>query len=695
MTTTKDISLNSPLRSLSKRVTKTIEALESSGVASIFDLMWLLPLRVHKVPPIQPISTARDNTYFRGSGKIASFQSRPNFRAKGKNRVPLSNLTIIVCDENNQGNIQLKWFNCYPSVVHKLQSLDSISFAGVVQSFQGNLQIVSPETTDIESLDEKNFIIQYPTINGVSSTHLKKLVDKIPDSLWHSADVAIPTPSDLPGLMEALRVLHAKVAPEQWHDNVKSQARKALAYYEFFFEQIKHRVRKKKLNQSTAISISNQNCDSDLKLFSSYFPYQLTTDQLSTLKTIFSDIEGPGPMMRMVQGDVGCGKTTVALCAGLKVIQAGHQVALMAPTESLAQQHFKNLLEFSKLAKFKPALLLGGFTSSQKSTVLSGLKDGSIDFVIGTHSLFQDSVDFKSLGLAIIDEQHKFGVNQRIRLVGKTEGAHCLLMSATPIPRSLSLTQYGDLEISIIKTLPGHRKGFKTKIITPETYTKFLSFLKTRLSMDEQAYIVVPAIEESEGMDIANLNETLLRFKQYFPDQEVAGLHGQLKSEAKQSILNDFTKGNINLLVSTSVVEVGIDVENATVMAILNPERFGLSSLHQLRGRVGRGSKPGFCFLVCDKIPSIDSLERLRVIESTGDGFKIAEEDLRIRGEGDLFGTSQSGSGGFRRVANIVSDYELLELARANVEELSLKPDFLNLSYVVAMAQNDHVVYTV
>ncbi|MBH47966.1 MAG: hypothetical protein CME71_07315 [Halobacteriovorax sp.] len=695
MTTIKEISLNSPLRSLSKRVTKTIEALESTGVASIFDLMWLLPLRVHKVPPIQPISMAKDNTYFRGSGKVASFQSRPNFRAKGKNRVALSNLTIIVCDRDNQESIQLKWFNCYPSVVQKLQSLDSISFAGVIQSFQGNLQIVSPETSDIESLDAKNFIIQYPTVAGVSSTNLKKLIDKIPESLWHSADVSIPIPSDLPGLMEALRFLHAKVSPEKWHEDAKTKARKALAYYEFFFEQIKHRVRKKKLNQSAAISISNQNSKSDLERFSGFFPYELTCDQTSTLETIFSDLQGPGPMMRMVQGDVGCGKTTVAFCSGLKVIQAGHQVALMAPTESLAQQHFKNLLELSKLANFTPALLLGGFSNSQKTSVLSGLKEGSINFVVGTHSLFQDSVEFKSLGLAIIDEQHKFGVNQRIKLVGKTEGAHCLLMSATPIPRSLSLTQYGDLEISIIKTLPGHRKGFKTKIITPDTYTKFLSFIKTRLSMGEQAYIVVPAIEESEGMDIANLNETLLRFKKYFPDHEIQGLHGQLKSDEKQAVLNDFTKGDIDLLVSTSVVEVGIDVENATVMAIINPERFGLSSLHQLRGRVGRGTKPGFCFLVCDKIPSVDSLERLRVIESTSDGFKIAEEDLRIRGEGDLFGTSQSGSGGFRRVANIGSDYELLELARSNVEELSLKPDFLNLSYVIAMAQNDHVVYTV
>src|SRR5690606_11785430 len=256
---------------------------------------------------------------------------------------------------------------------------------------------------------------------------------------------------------------------------------------------------------------------------------------------------------------------------------------------------------------------------------------------------------------------HKFGVNQRLKLINKTLGCHCLLMTATPIPRSLSLTQYGDLEISVIKSLPGHRRGFKTRIVTTETYPKFLSFLKTRIAMKEQAYLVVPAIEENENLDIANLNEALVRFKGFFPDLRIQGLHGQLKSEQKQQVLESFASGEIDILVSTSVVEVGIDVENATIMSILNPERFGLSSLHQLRGRVGRGSKPGFCFLVCEKVPSAEAFERLRVIENTDDGFKIAEEDLRIRGEGDIFGTNQSGSGGFRRIANIVTDYPLLE----------------------------------
>lgn len=568
----------------------------------------------------------------------------------------------------------------------------------MVQTFQGNLQVISPETfaSDEEVDHSKDFIIQYPTVNGVSSSNTKKVIDKIPSHLWQSAAALIPCPNDFPSLMTSLSVLHAKIPPEDWTNELKENARNSLAYHEFFFEQIKHKLRKTKLHHSPAIIMDGLSDNDDiLEKIANYFPYEFTLDQIKAIKDVFTDFLGPGPMMRMIQGDVGCGKTTVAFSAALATASKGHQVAIMAPTESLAHQHFKNILPIVEKANLRAALLLGGTSNANKQLILEDLKSGNIDIIIGTHSLFQDSVNFKSLGLAIIDEQHKFGVNQRIKLVGKTSGCHCLLMTATPIPRSLSLTQYGDLEISVIKTLPGHRRGFKTRIISPDTYSKFLSFLKTRISMKEQAYIVVPAIEESEGLDMANLIDILAKFKGYFPDLRIEGLHGQLKSEEKQSVLSKFTNNEIDILVSTSVVEVGIDVENATIMSILNPERFGLSSLHQLRGRVGRGVKPGFCFLVCEKIPSPEAFDRLRVIENTDDGFKIAEEDLRIRGEGDIFGTNQSGSGGFRRVANIVTDYKLLELARSEVEKLSGLHDFMTHPIVKLMAQNDHVVYTV
>ncbi len=691
-----NISLDSSITSLGKKTTKTMESLKSVGINSIFDLLWVIPLRIFKLPPIQPISMVLEGKYFRGVGKVVSFQSRPNFKAHGKGRVPLNNLTIVVMDLNDQATIQLKWFNCYPSVTSKLKELEKIYFSGVVQSFQGNLQIISPETSSdpLDSSGEDDFIIQYPTVNGINSGNLKKLIAKIPESIWNIDEVQLSSSSRFLGFMQSMRVLHGKDSVIAWSEEKKEKARESLAYFEFFCEQLKHKVRKQKLHLSPAI-IMNVNHDEMLSHVQNLFPYNLTIDQKKSLIDVFTDFLGPGPMMRMIQGDVGCGKTTVAFGAAIATVGSGHQTAIMAPTESLALQHYKNLKKIIPQDGIEIALLLGATSSSDKKDILVNLKSGKIKIIIGTHSLFQDSVEFKSLGLAVIDEQHKFGVNQRLKLVGKTTGCHCLLMTATPIPRSLSLTQYGDLEISIIKTLPGHRKGFKTRIISPDTYPKFLSFLKTRISMGEQAYVVVPAIEESENMDTANLIDAHKKFQAYFPNLKVEGLHGQLKSEQKQKVLIDFNEGNIDILVSTSVVEVGIDVENATIMAIINPERFGLSSLHQLRGRVGRGSKPGFCFLVCEKIPSQQAFERLRVIESTDDGFKIAEEDLKIRGEGDIFGTSQSGSGGFRRIANIITDYPLLEIARNDVEKLSVKDDFKSHPIVKLMAQNDHVVSTV
>ncbi len=673
-----------------------MESLQAVGVNTIFDLLWIMPLKIFKMPNIEPISKAVEGKYFRGSGKVVSFQARPNFKAHGKGRVPLNNLTIVVMDESDSSTLQLKWFNCYPSVTNKLREMEIIHFAGVIQSFQGNLQVISPETSSSPGDNSKSddFIIQYPTVNGISSTNLKKLILKIPEEIWDANDIQFTERSNFFSLMESMKILHGKVSSSEWTEDKKHKARESLAYFEFFCEQLKHKVRKNKLHHSPAL-IMNIEQDEMLKTIQKLFPYDLTVDQEKSLFDVFDDFKGPGPMMRMIQGDVGCGKTTVAFGAAIATVSSGHQAAIMAPTESLAIQHYKNFKKIAIDADLEVALLLGATSNTEKKEIAQNLLNGKVQIIIGTHSLFQDSVQFKSLGLAVIDEQHKFGVNQRLKLVGKTPGCHCLLMTATPIPRSLSLTQYGDLEISIIKTLPGHRKGFKTRIISPETYPKFLSFLKTRISMGEQSYIVVPAIEESENMDTANLIDALKKFQAYFPDLNVEGLHGQLKSEEKQKALHDFNEGKIDVLVSTSVVEVGIDVENATIMAIINPERFGLSSLHQLRGRVGRGSKPGFCFLVCEKIPSQQAFERLRVIENTDDGFKIAEEDLKIRGEGDIFGTSQSGSGGFRRIANIITDYPLLEIARADVEKLSIEDDFKNHPIVKLMAQNDHVVSTV
>ena len=441
-----------------------------------------------------------------------------------------------------------------------------------------------------------------------------------------------------------------------------------MIYEEFFEDQIKIYLRRQYFKKPKAdkFSISEE----QIKKYLALYPYALTADQEKTLNEIRKDLMAEHPMMRLVQGDVGCGKTTVAMLAATIVINGGAQVAFMCPTEALAMQHFASAEELFENQNITCKLLLGSTPTKEKKQIAEDLRSGKIQLVIGTHSLIQTTVEFQKLGLAIIDEQHKFGVDQRIKLTSKGQGTHCLIMSATPIPRSLSLTQYGDLDISTIKTMPAGRKGHKTRIVTEETYPQFLNFIKTRLSLGEQIYVVVPAINESAEQEFHNLTDTLERFKKYFPEYIVEGLHGQMKADEKAKMFTAFKHHDVQILVATSVIEVGINVINATVMAIINPERFGLSSLHQLRGRVGRGEKPGFCFLVNDKKISALSMERLKVIENNTDGFKIAEEDLKLRGEGDLFGTDQSGSQAQKRMANVILHADVLYQAREDAFKL-------------------------
>jgi ATP-dependent DNA helicase RecG len=402
----------------------------------------------------------------------------------------------------------------------------------------------------------------------------------------------------------------------------------------------------------------------------------LTSDQEKVFQDILQDLQSGHPMMRMIQGDVGCGKTIVAFLASQIVIQGGQQVALMCPTEALATQHFETFRQLSPDLKLE--ILLGSTKAKEKKEILKNLNSGNTDIVIGTHSLFQDSVNFNKLGLAIIDEQHKFGVEQRLKLIAKGRGTHSLIMTATPIPRTLSLAQYGDLDISSIKVMPEGRKAIKTRIVEAGNYSKYIEFLKARLSLGEQGYLVFPAIEESETIDLQNVKEGLRKYQDIFKGFRVEMLHGQMSSEEKEKTVREFRDGKIHLLVSTSVIEVGINVVNATVMSIYNPERFGLSSLHQLRGRVGRGSRPGFCFLVLDREVGPEIFQRLKVIENNLDGFVIAEEDLKFRGEGDIFGVDQSGTSSAKKLANFLTHTHILEKVVSDLQNLqNTRPETL------------------
>jgi ATP-dependent DNA helicase RecG len=672
------ISWGTPISQLfGKASIKTVEKLNNVGIRELSDLLWTFPLRVIELPPLRSFDFIEEGKIFIGRAKVLNIQARPNFRVRGRGKAMLYNVSVHIQDTLSQKIISLKWFNTYGSVNQKISQCTYIEFMGTASAYNGQIQFTNPDFFSIGTPDgESNFVtvsnelkIQYPTVNSIPGIQIKKIIDKIPAALWNMIPDTLPASllqrKNLLSLSESFKVIHAKIKPNAELDK---KAEYRLIYEEFFEDQLKIHLRREfyKKPKAQSFSITEKKSSELQKLF----PFLFTIDQVTTIREIQADLKGPHPMMRLIQGDVGCGKTAVAMIAALTVMESGAQAALMCPTEALALQHFIGSKELFGNEKYRIILLLGSTPAKEKKLILKELADGQIDFIIGTHALIQEAVQFNDLGLAIIDEQHKFGVDQRIKLTSKTPGSHCLIMSATPIPRSLSLTQYGDLDISTIKAMPLGRKGHKTRIVTKDTFQQFLSFIKTRLSLNEQVYIVVPAIIENPEQDFHNLENILDRFKQYFPQERVQGLHGQMKSDEKMKMFTDFKDHKIDILVSTSVIEVGINVINATIMAIMNPERFGLSSLHQLRGRVGRGEKPGFCFLVNDKEISATSMERLKVIENNTDGFKIAEEDLRIRGEGDLFGTEQSGSESKKRLANIVLHSDILNEARTDALQL-------------------------
>ena len=682
---TSEINWHSPLDILTsgKKPSPTIEKLMDAGVGTLHDLLWILPLRINKMPGLQPFREAHLNQFFKGSGKVIHVEIKPAFGRRGKGNILLYNGYAVVKDDLSAESLSLRWFNLYPNQKKQIESLERISFLGQVQEFKAQKQVINPQIIDPD-INTSPYIIEYPTINKISGTHLKKVIDLIPKYLWENIPELLPEfgYNNKLSLGDAFKVIHGRIPPEIFTPKKKDAAEERLIYEEFLIDQLKIQTRRKFIKRKDApiIALDEQRVADLVK----HLPFELTSDQLKVFMEIIRDLKSGHPMMRMVQGDVGCGKTIVAFLAARVANKAGYQVALMCPTEALATQHFESFRQLNPALNLE--LLLGSTKAKDKKVMLKNMIDGETEIVIGTHALFQDSVKFKKLGLAIIDEQHKFGVEQRLRLVSKGEGTHSLIMTATPIPRTLSLAQYGDLDISSIKMMPSGRKGIKTRITERVNYDKYVEFVKGRLSLGEQAYFVFPAIEESETLDIQNVKEALKKYQESFRGYKVEALHGQMKAEEKEEVVRLFRDKKIHILVSTSVIEVGINIPNSTIMSIYNPERFGLSSLHQLRGRVGRGDKPGFCFLVLDKDVSPEAYQRLKVIEQNLDGFVIAEEDLKFRGEGDLFGVDQSGTVTTKRLANFLTHTAILEQVVADVEKFQkthpelLEPHFERLA---------------
>lgn len=658
----KKVNWHSKLEALNRgRSSKNIQKLNQADIQNIYHLIWVLPRSVESIPEARSFEHLEQDFLFQGQGKVINTSFRPNFFRKGKGRAMLYNGSLTVKDHFSDETLTLRWFNCYPNQRNILEEYKEIFFLGKPTLYKNQLQIVTPEVRQTPFDDSQAAQAKYPTVNTVPGNYTSRLIQNISDALWEELEEQAPkelikNQNSFP-LAEAFKILHGliEVEPEEY-----KKARERLVLEEFYIEQLnlfKRRKFKPTIPEST---ISGTVKKEMLELF----PYQLTEGQTSAVEESIADINSPNPMMRLIQGDVGCGKTTVAALATFVTAKDKKQSALMCPTETLARQHFSTFSDLCAKLDIKCELLVGSTPTKEKNRIYAELAGGEIDILIGTHALFQKAVEYKNLKLVIIDEQHKFGVDQRIALTNKGFGVNTMIMTATPIPRSLCMTHFGDLDISLIPELPSNRKGVQTRIVEEENFQKFLAFIKARINMGEQCYIVVPAIEESENANLMYLEKVLNRFQVFFPTDNVLGVHGQMDAAEKDQVLKDFYSAKCKILISTSVIEVGINNPNASVMAIMNPERFGLSSLHQLRGRVGRGDRPGFCFLLCDANTPVASKKKLKILEQTNSGFEIAEEDLRLRGHGDLFGKQQSGNVSSYRIADIVKDMETLYLVK-------------------------------
>jgi ATP-dependent DNA helicase RecG len=636
-------------------------------VYTIEDLLYFIPRDYQDRRKVTPISELMEGESVIVYGEI--IKSGPFHY--GKRKV----YEVVITD--GSGYLSLKWFNFNEGGWRKLYPLGKRIYAyGEVSRFGRNFEMIHPEVVGDEeeeklALEIGKIVPVYSSMEGISNKVLRKILKNALEEYLPYVPNLIPSKylkktGYLP-LRTALEKLHV---PDDNADIMSlrdgsSIYHKSLAFEEFFFLELALAWRKGKLKEESGIAFNVQS--KLVEEFLAKLPFELTNAQKRVFEEIKQDMARPVPMNRLLQGDVGCGKTVIAFLASLIAIENGYQVALMAPTEILAEQHYYNFRQYNQLLGLNVALLTGGIPYSRKREIYHGLKTGYIQLVIGTHALFQETVEFKRLGLVIIDEQHRFGVLQRAELRAKAKDLtpDTLVMTATPIPRTLALTIYGDLDVSIIDEMPKGRKPVITKLFLEHNKDLAYELVKAELKKGHQAYVILPLIEESEALDLKALltyGEELK--KRVFPEFKAEILHGKMSSYEKERIMQAFKRGEINVLIATTVVEVGVDVPNATVMVIEHAERFGLSQLHQLRGRVGRSDKQSYCFLIAYKVGfGSEAFKRLEILTKTTDGFKIAEEDLRLRGPGEFLGTKQSGYLEFKR-ADLVKDYDVLLKAR-------------------------------